>query len=85
MTSRYDTVYYLRENQERFPGVSVERVYVRHYPQGTLAAHVLGYVGQVDDEELKDPRYEALEPGDQVGQDGRRVHLRQPAARDQRR
>ena len=66
----YDTVYYLRENQARFPGVSVERVYVRHYPQGTLAAHLLGYVGEVAPEQLKDPRYEALQPGDQVGQDG---------------
>ncbi len=41
----YDTVYFLRENQEDYPGVSVERVYVRHYPQGTLAAHVLGLHG----------------------------------------
>ncbi len=66
----YDTVYYLRENQERFPGISVERVYVRHYPQGTLAAHVLGYTGQVDTKDLEDPRYESLDPGDQIGQQG---------------
>jgi penicillin-binding protein 2 len=66
----YDSVYYLRENQQRFPGVSVERIYVRTYPQGTLAAHVLGYVGQVDEEELKDPRYENLQAGDMVGQAG---------------
>jgi penicillin-binding protein 2 len=66
----YDTVYYLRENQDRFPGVSVERVYVRRYPQGTLAAHLLGYAGQVDSAQLNDPQYEALQPGDQVGKDG---------------
>ena len=36
----FDLVYYLRENQERFPGVSVDRVYVRQYPQGTLGAHL---------------------------------------------
>lgn len=66
----YDTVYFLRENQEDFPGVSVERVYVRHYPQGTLAAHVLGYTGQVDTRDLKDPRYESLDPNDQIGQQG---------------
>ena len=37
----YDLVYYLRENQADFPGVSVDRVYVRRYPQGDLArAHV---------------------------------------------
>ncbi len=66
----YDTVYFLRENQERFPGISVERVYVRHYPQGTLAAHLLGYAGEVDSTQLEDPRYETLNPGDQVGKDG---------------
>ena len=66
----YDTVYFLRENQRHFPGVSVERVYVRQYPQGDLAAHLLGYVREVDPEELEDPRYETLEPGDYVGKDG---------------
>ena len=66
----YDTVYFLRENQERFPGVSVERVYVRRYPQGSLAAHLLGYAGEVNSDQLEDPRYEALEPGDQVGKEG---------------
>jgi penicillin-binding protein 2 len=66
----FELVYFLRENQERFPGVSVERVYVRDYPQGTLAAHLLGYVREVDEEELKDPRYESLNPADQVGKEG---------------
>ena len=66
----YDTVYYLRENQDRFPGVSVQRVFVRQYPQGTVAAHVLGYVGEVTNDDLKDPRYQSLEPGDKVGKGG---------------
>jgi penicillin-binding protein 2 len=63
-------VYYIQENQERFPGVAVERVFVRRYPQGTLAAHVLGNVGEVDEEELKEERYRGVEPGDQVGKEG---------------
>jgi len=66
----YQLVYYLRENQSRFPGVTVERVYVRRYPQETLAAHLLGYVGEVTEEDLEDPRYESLEPGDRVGKQG---------------
>jgi penicillin-binding protein 2 len=66
----YDLVYFLRENQDRFPGVSVERVYVRDYPQGTLAAHILGWVREISPDELKDPRYEGLNPGDSVGQQG---------------
>jgi len=66
----YELVYYLRENQNRFPGVSVERVHVRRYPQGDLAAHLLGYVREVDRDDLKSPPYESLSPGDMVGQDG---------------
>jgi len=66
----YELVYYLRENQNRFPGVSVERVHVRRYPEGDLAAHLLGYVREVDRDDLKSPPYESLAPGDMVGQDG---------------
>ena len=63
-------VYYLQENQERFPGVEIERVFVRRYPHGTLAAHILGNVGEVTEEQLKESRYRGLEPGDAIGQDG---------------
>jgi penicillin-binding protein 2 len=63
-------VFYLRENQERFPGVSVERVFAREYRQGTIAAHLFGNVGEVTAEQLKEPRYTGLEQGDLVGQSG---------------
>jgi penicillin-binding protein 2 len=63
-------VYYLQENQERFPGVEVQRVFVRAYPDGTLAAHILGNVGEISEGELKDPRYKGLLAGDEIGQDG---------------
>jgi penicillin-binding protein 2 len=63
-------VFYLRENQERFPGVSVERVFAREYRQGTIAAHLFGNVGEVTAEQLKEPRYAGLEQGDLVGQSG---------------
>jgi penicillin-binding protein 2 len=63
-------VFYLQENQDRFPGVSVQRVFVRRYPHGTLAAHILGNVGEVSEKQLKERRYRRLEPGDEIGQDG---------------
>ncbi len=66
----YDLVYYLRENQGRYPGVSVQHVYVRSYPNGTLAAQIFGYVREVTEEQLKEARYQGLVPGDQVGQSG---------------
>lgn len=66
----YDLVYYLEENQRQFPGVTVQRVFVRAYPDGSRAAHVVGSVGEVSEEELKEARYEDLEPGDEVGKGG---------------
>jgi len=63
-------VFYLQENQVRFPGVSVQRVFVRRYPHQTLAAHILGNVGEVSEEQLKESRFHGLQPGDEIGQDG---------------
>jgi len=65
-----EVVYYLRENQARYPGVTVDRVYVRRYPRGTTAAHMLGYVREVSQEDLEQPRFRDLQPGDMVGKDG---------------
>jgi len=63
-------VYYLQENQERFPGIEVQRVFVRHYPHGALGAHILGNVGEVTEDQLKERPHHGLEPGDEIGQDG---------------
>jgi penicillin-binding protein 2 len=66
----YDLVYYLEENQRRFPGVTIAPVFVRNYPDSSRAAHILGSVGEVSEKELKEPAYRDLQPGDMVGQGG---------------
>jgi len=66
----YELVLYLQERQQDFPGVSVERVYVRNYPGGDLASHIFGYVREVTPQQLKEPQYKRLDPGDTVGQTG---------------
>jgi penicillin-binding protein 2 len=43
---------FLLERASQFPGVTVERRSVREYPYGTLAAHLIGYVGEISEEEL---------------------------------
>jgi penicillin-binding protein 2 len=63
-------LFYFLENRQSFPGVSVERTYVRKYPDGTLAAHVLGLVGQISPRQLKQQKYKGLQPGDIIGQAG---------------
>ena len=66
----FGLIAYIEENQEDFPGVTVERVFVRNYPGGTLGAHLVGSVGEVSEEELKESDYKGLEPGDEIGQGG---------------
>ncbi len=39
-------------NRHRFPGVEVRARLIRHYPHGELTAHVIGYVGRINEEEL---------------------------------
>ena len=39
--------------QYRFPGVNIKARLMRYYPLGELTAHVLGYVGRINIEELK--------------------------------
>jgi penicillin-binding protein 2 len=61
---------YLVEQPEAFPGVSVERRYLRRYPQGSLAAQLVGSVGEIDGDELKMKRFKGVKQGTVVGQGG---------------
>src|SRR5690606_34800232 len=49
-------------NQFRLPGVEVAAQLVRHYPQGAHFAHSVGYVGRINEQELK-----KLDPVDYSG------------------
>jgi penicillin-binding protein 2 len=66
----YDLIYYIEENHGKFPGVTVEKVFVRNYPDGTEAAHVVGTTGEVSEDEIKAGPYKGTEPGEVVGQGG---------------
>ncbi len=43
----------LAANRYRFPGVDVKARLFRQYPLGTTASHVLGYIGRINDADLK--------------------------------
>ncbi len=43
----------LASNQHLFPGVSIKARLMRYYPLGETAAHVLGYVGRINEQELQ--------------------------------
>ena len=61
---------YLVEHPEGFPGVDVERKFLRRYPQHTLAAQLVGSIGEIDDHELKLKRFKGVTQGTVVGQGG---------------
>jgi len=60
----------IAEHPEQFPGVSVQSTFVRSYPLGTTAAHVLGYTGLIDSTQLDDWKKLGYGPNDIVGKNG---------------
>lgn len=63
-----DVVFWIHANRNsRFPGVHAERQLQRGYPQGILAAHVIGYTGEISGEQLEKKEYEGYKSGDLIG------------------
>src|SRR5436190_1149924 len=60
----------LAERQNDYPGVTQQPVSIRSYPDGEMAAQVLGYVGQVSEAELKMRAFTGVKQGTVVGQEG---------------
>jgi penicillin-binding protein 2 len=63
-------IIYIREHQSEFPGVSATAESERTYPEGTTAAHLIGYLGQITPAELAVMKGEGYTEGDQIGQSG---------------
>jgi len=66
-----ETLVYFRENSQNLPGVEVVNIFLRKYNYGYLASHVLGYTGEISEEELAQEKYKSgYQGGDQVGKTG---------------
>jgi penicillin-binding protein 2 len=61
-------VFFLLEHKKEFPGMTIEDTFIRRYPHGDLAAHILGYVGEISEDQLKQRKGYKL--GDSIGQGG---------------
>src|SRR6184192_3620761 len=59
-------------HQLEFPALRVEQTPQRRYPANGQLAHVLGYVGEISPEQLKQEEYrdKGYKPGDIIGQEG---------------
>ncbi len=61
---------FIAERQEQFPGISVDNVFLRYYPERELAAQLLGLAGEISPEQLENKAYRGIPAGSIIGQSG---------------
>jgi penicillin-binding protein 2 len=70
-----DSMAYLLAHQAERPELRTFQQPMRYYRHGQLAAHLLGYVGEISQRELDNPRLSDHKPGDIIGKAGiERIH-----------
>ena len=61
-------------NHYRFPGVEINTRLFRHYPKAALSAHVIGYIGRINDKDLQqlgaDEKLSNYKGTDHIGKSG---------------
>ncbi len=60
----------VEETRSELPGIEVQLEPLRRYPHGTLAAHLLGYAGEINGAELDTLKDAGYQPGDLIGRTG---------------
>ena len=65
-----DVAFRIEEHAEDFPGVQATLQAVRHFPNKSLAAHLLGYVSPVTEEEIENKKHPDLQRTDLTGRAG---------------
>lgn len=66
----FETVSALEERRVAFPGLVIQSEPKRRYPLNEVAAHVLGYVSEITEDELAGGEVAGARPGALVGRDG---------------
>jgi penicillin-binding protein 2 len=65
-----DELAFIESHRNEFPELDTITVHRRLYPKNGFMAHVIGYVGEVSEDMLNNPRFELYNSGDVVGQSG---------------
>ena len=60
----------IREHRADYPGVNVIELTIRSYPYDGLASQLLGYVGEIGSDQLKQLKGKGYQAGDLIGRDG---------------
>src|SRR3984885_2055114 len=61
---------FLEAHKNELPELETIHEERRLYPRDGFASHIIGYVGEVSEDDLNNPRYAYYEPGDVVGKAG---------------
>ncbi len=61
---------YIEENSRYYPGVFIEQSWYRYYPYGECMAHILGYTGKINSEELEEYEQYGYSSNDIIGKSG---------------
>ena len=65
-----DELAFIEANKSEIPELETIMVHRRLYPRNGFAAHLIGYVGEVSEEDLNRPQFELYSQGDIVGKSG---------------
>jgi penicillin-binding protein 2 len=65
-----DETAFIEAHRNELPELETVDEERRLYPRDGFASHLIGYVGEVSEDDLNNPRYAAYEPGDVVGKAG---------------
>jgi penicillin-binding protein 2 len=61
---------FVESHRDFFPEMELIRAQRRLYPQNGFAAHVIGYTGEISEQELDSPQFAKYNPGDVIGKFG---------------
>jgi penicillin-binding protein 2 len=67
---RFDSLVYIEEHPELFPGVQATRRTTRYYPWNDMAGHLIGYVAAINKDELRIHKGQGYGQSDQIGKQG---------------
>jgi penicillin-binding protein 2 len=60
----------LRERSQELPGIKVDVELLRIYPNGKIASHLIGYTGEISEEQLATRKEQGYRLGDIIGKAG---------------
>lgn len=66
----FQVVSVLEERRVELPGLIIQSAPKRYYPDGAALASLIGYTGEISEEDLAKPEFEGYRPGQQIGKAG---------------